>query len=66
MGAACRFRFAVCCQAAAARLTLGHVEVTGKGKLVGRDTKRKHVVRLADVVFRGKAHGEKTAAVEYA
>ena len=31
---------------------LGYVEVEGKGELVGRDTKRTHVVRLADVVAR--------------
>ena len=29
---------------------LGQVEVEGKGELVGRDTRRTHVVRLADVV----------------
>ena len=42
-----------------------HVEVAGKGELVGRDTKRTHVVRLADVVAGRKAHGEKTTAVEH-
>ena len=29
---------------------LGHVEVAGKGELLGRDTRRTHIVKLADVV----------------